>query len=190
MRAFIALELSEEIKEELSRLEAELKKSDADVKWVKPENIHLTIKFLGNIQETTEGNKIEQIKKILDGISSQTKPFGISLFKLGVFPSLDYPRVIWTGIDKNGNAFAEKIAVLIEEKLEMVGFPKEKRPFSAHLTLGRVRSGRNKAELKQKVSSLVVQIKSCTINHATLFQSTLTPRGAIYTPLYTATFKD
>ena len=184
MRAFIALELSEEIKKELSRLQEELKKTGADVKWAKPENIHLTLKFLGNVEE----NKIAQIKEILDGISSQNKPFEISLFKLGAFPSLNYPRVIWVGIDK-GCAETEKIAALAEEKLENMGFGKEKRPFSAHLTLGRVRSGRNKAGLKEIISSLEVKPKSCAIEGITLFQSTLTPRGSIYTPLHAAVFK-
>ena len=181
MRAFIALELSEEIKEELSRLQEELKKTGADVKWVNPENIHLTIKFLGNAGES----KIEQIKKILEDISSQTGPFEISLFKVGAFPSLDHPRVIWAGIDK-GCAEAEKIAALAEGKLENMGFEKEKRPFSAHLTIGRVRSGRNKAGLKEMISSLEVKPKSCAIKHITLFQSTLTPRGSIYTSLHAA----
>lgn len=185
MRAFIALELSEEIREELSRLQNELKKTGADVKWVAPENIHLTIKFLGDIEE----DKIEQIKQILDSISSRTKAFGISLFKLGAFPSLSHPRVIWAGIDK-GCAEVEKIASITGGELEKVGFQKEERPFSAHLTLGRVLSGKNKDGLKQKVLSLVVQAKSCALKHVTLFRSKLTPRGAIYTPIYTAAFKD
>ena len=183
MRTFIALELSNEVREELSRLQEELKKVDADIKWGKPDNIHLTLKFLGNVEEA----KIAEIKKLLDNISSREKPFETSLFKLGAFPDLNYPRVIWVGIDK-GCSEIEKIAGLVETELEKINFSREKRPFSAHLTLGRVKSGRNKAELKEKVSSLQVQPKSCTINNITLFQSTLTPKGPIYTPLYAARF--
>lgn len=183
MRTFIALELSNEVREELSRLQEELKKVDADIKWAKAENIHLTLKFLGNVEEA----KIEEIKKLLDNISSREKPFETSLFKLGAFPNLNYPRVIWVGIDK-GCSEIEKIAGLVETELEKINFSREKRPFSAHLTLGRVKSGKNKAELKEKISSLQVQPKSCTINNITLFQSTLTPKGPIYTPLYAARF--
>jgi len=172
MRTFIALDISSEMKGELSRLEEELKKADADVKWVKVDNVHLTLKFLGNIEEP----EIEQIKKTLDGISSQEKPFEISLFKLGAFPNLNYPRVIWVGIDK-GCSEVEKIAGLLETDR-----------FSAHLTLGRVKSGKNKLALKEKLSSLEVQPKSCTVNNITLFQSTLTPKGPIYTSLYVSTF--
>ena len=181
MRSFIALELSPEIKKELSRLQQELKKIDLDVKWVKPDNIHLTLKFLGNVEEA----KIEQIKTALAGISSGKKPFEISLFKLGAFPNLNYPRVVWVGIDK-GSSEAEDIAKLIEDDLERLGFSKEDRPFSVHLTIGRVKSGKNKIALKEKVSALEVQPKSSIVKNITLFQSTLTRNGPIYAQVYMA----
>ncbi len=184
MRTFIALELSKEIKEELSRLQDELKKADADVKWVKPDNIHLTLKFLGNVEDT----KIEQIRNILKEISSKHMAFEISLFKIGAFPHLNYPRVIWVNIDK-GCGETEEIAKEIENNLEKEGFARESRPFSAHLTLGRVKSGKNKLKLKQKCVSIDIRPISCVINHITFFQSTLTPRGPVYTPLYMAGFK-
>ena len=183
MRTFIALELSNEIQKELSRLQEELNKADADVKWVKPDNIHLTLKFLGNVEDA----KIEQIKKILEGISSKEKLFEISLSGLGAFPDLNHPRVLWVGLD-TGSPEAKRIAASLETELQKIGFPKEERPFSAHLTLGRVKSGRNKAKLKEKLSSLQVQPKSSAINNITLFQSTLTPKGPIYTPLYMSKF--
>lgn len=185
MRTFIALELSEEIKEELGRLQDELKAADAEVKWVKPQNIHLTLKFIGNAEES----KIEEIKKILESISSQNHPFEISLFRPGAFPELNRPRVIWVGIDK-GCAEVEKIAKIVSDELEKTGFPKEERPFSAHLTLGRVKSGRNKARLKEKILSLETRPTSSAINHITFFRSTLTPSGAIYTALCKAKFKN
>ena len=181
MRTFIALELSDEIKNELSRLEGELKKVGGDIKWVKPKNIHLTLKFLGDVDD----GKIEQIKKILDQISSQNKAFEISLFKLGAFPNVDNPRVIWVGLDK-GCSDAEQIAQSVEDELSKIGFEKESRPFSAHFTLGRVKSGKNKAALKESFSSALPRPKSCAINNITLFQSTLTPKGPIYNSLHKA----
>jgi len=184
MRTFIALDLSQEIRSELARLEEILKSAGADVKWVNPENIHLTLKFLGEIEE----NAVGEIKKALDGVASVRKAFGISLFKAGAFPSLDNPRVIWVGIDK-GCAETEEIAKGAEEALEKLGFAKEERPFSAHLTIGRVRSGKNKHALKEKLASIAVRPATCAIKHVTLFQSTLTPKGPIYTALYTAEFK-
>ena len=181
MRTFIALELSSEIKEELARLQAELKKAKADVKWAEPDNIHLTLKFLGE----TEDAKIEQIKEILQQISSEEKPFEISLFKLGAFPNASYIRVIWVGIDK-GCANAERIAKSIENESEKIGFPKEVRSFSAHLTLGRVKSPKGKIALREKISSLEVRPEKTTIRKVTLFKSTLTSSGPIYDSLFEA----
>jgi 2'-5' RNA ligase len=182
MRTFIAIELSPEIKDELADIQAQLKTSNADVKWVKPQAMHLTLKFLGNITQ----EKIEEVKKALDTISPNHKPFEISLFQIGGFPKLEYPRVIWVGIDK-GCSRAEAIAKDVVEGLSNIGFEKEKRPFTAHLTLGRVKSPKGRNELVSKMKALDFKPSaSCTIDKITLFQSTLTPQGSIYTPLYEA----
>ena len=184
IRVFIALELSEEIKGELARLQDELKHTEADVKWVKPENIHLTLKFLGHITE----EKVAHAKEVLTKIASSSKPFIINLFKLGCFPRLESPQVIWVGIEE-GCAETEEIAKRLESELEGIGFEKEKRSFSAHLTLGRVRSGKNKTKLVEKIKTL--QIKPSTtasIRELTLFKSALTPKGSIYTVLHKARF--
>jgi len=181
MRAFIALELSEEIREELSRLQNELKKTDADVKWGDPENIHLTIKFLGNIDEA----QIGAVTEALDKIASRTGQFKMSLFKLGAFPDLHRIHVVWIGIDE-GCSQVETLARSIEDELCKAGFPGENRAFRAHLTLGRVKTARNKIRLTDKISALEVRPISCPIDHITLFQSTLTPRGPLYTRLHAA----
>ncbi|MCQ9206380.1 MAG: RNA 2',3'-cyclic phosphodiesterase [Omnitrophica bacterium] len=182
MRTFVALELSDAVRAELERLQGKLGQVDADVKWVAPRNIHLTLKFLGDVEE----GRIDEIKNALTRISSGEKAFEISLFRPGAFPGLDRPRVLWVGIDK-GCAQVEKIASSAEEELEKIGFPKEKRPMSAHLTLGRVKSGKNKDALKEKILSLEVRPVTSQINHITLFQSTLTPKGPIYSVLHKAT---
>ena len=183
MRTFIALDLSDEVKKELARLENALKETNADVKWVNPDNIHLTLKFLGEVAE----KKIPEINKIIDDIAASKQSFETNLFKMGAFPDLNYPRVIWVGIDKNCSE-VENIASKIDETLLRIGFKKEKRDFSAHLTIGRVRSGKNKAGLKEKLTSLEVDPKTCMIDHITLFQSTLTLKGPIYTPLHVTKF--
>ncbi len=180
MRAFIAIELSSEIKEELARLQAKLKASNADVKWAKPEAMHLTLKFLGNVTQ----EKIEEIKKTLDNVASRHQPFEISLFKVGGFPKVETLRVIWVGIDK-GCSQTESIAKELEEELSHIGFEKEERPFTAHLTLGRIRTPKRRGNLVSAIKSLDFSpTSSCTINKLTLFQSTLAPQGPIYTPLH------
>lgn len=182
IRSFIAIELDEEIKQTLASLIEKLKASGADVKWVKPENIHLTLKFLGHISK----EKIDGIKRILDNAKDIFKPFRIILSDLGAFPKPSYPRVIWVGI-KDGENNSKKIYDFMEKGLEKIGFQKEERPFSPHLTIGRVKSPKNRESLKSNIENLKNSLtKSLDVGHITLFQSTLTPGGPIYTPLYKA----
>ncbi len=184
MRTFIALDLSENVKRELSRLRVKLQEVNADVKWINIPNIHLTLKFLGEIND----EKVEEIKKAIDMVCASAKTFKISLFKLGAFPSVDSPRVIWTGIDKGCNEL-ENLALTLEDILEKTGIPKEDRQFQAHLTLGRARSSKNRDALKDKLKKLEVKPEACVIDRMVLYRSQLTPKGPIYTVLYEAAFK-
>ena len=187
MRTFIAIEISDGAKSALGQIQAHLKYAGADVKWVENENIHLTMKFLGEVKE----DKVEEIKMALDAIGRETKPFEIVLKGIGAFPNIDYPRVIWVGIDK-GAAEATEVSRKVDDELLKIGFPKESRPFAAHLTLGRVRSSHNKAALKEKINSInekLPDINRQSIGSVILFKSTLTPKGSIYTKLHEAKFQ-
>jgi len=182
IRAFIAIELNPQIRDELSLVQSQLKTADADVKWVKPESIHLTLKFLGNISN----QKVGEVKNLLDLVSPDHGSFELSLFKIGCFPKLEYPRVIWVGIDK-GCSESESLAKAIEEESAKIGFAKESRPYAAHLTLGRVRSAKGKGALVSKIKTLDFKPSAVSaIDRLTLFQSTLSPKGSIYTPLHEA----
>lgn len=187
MRTFIAIELSGDIKNTLSQIQSHLKYSGADVKWVEKDNIHLTLKFLGEIDE----KKCEKVKAALDETAQSTKAFEISLKDIGAFPKIDFPRVIWVGLDKGAKESTE-LAKKVDEALSKIGFPEETRPFAAHLTIGRVRSPKNKAALKEKIESLGFQpsaISNQLISSIFLFQSKLTPAGPIYTKLHEAKLK-
>ena len=182
MRLFIAIELPQEIREELARIQSHLKYSAADVKWVEKENIHLTLKFLGEVQE----EKIEKIRSVLDGIAGGARPFKLSLKDIGAFPKIEYPRVIWVGLDK-GTAESEGLAAKLDEELSKIGFEKEARPFSVHLTIGRVRSSKNKDALKKTIASYSLQPAPPApqeVNSIILFKSTLTQKGPIYSKLH------
>lgn len=182
MRTFIAIELSDEIKESLAQVQSHLKYAGADVKWVAPENIHLTLKFLGEITEERCG----KVKTALDVIAKSTKPFELSIKDIGAFPKIDYPRVIWVGLDKGAKESTE-LAAKVDEALSKLGFERETRPFAAHLTIGRVRSAKNKEALKEKVLSCQLSdISYQLIKAVILFHSKLTPTGSIYTKLHTA----
>lgn len=178
IRSFIALELSDEAREELARIETSLKEADADVKWVRPEAIHLTLKFLGYIPE----EKISKIGEALNRLASSTKPFDITLSEIGTFPRWSQPRVLWVGLGE-GDEMVKSLAQEVEEAMAPQGFEKEKRPFSAHLTLGRVKSPKNKNKLEEIASLIKVKPSRTHIEKVVLFQSHLSPEGAAYTQL-------
>jgi RNA 2',3'-cyclic 3'-phosphodiesterase len=185
-RAFIAIELNEGMHSKLASLQSVLKKSNADVKWTAPESIHLTLKFLGNI----DSQKIKEIEKILNEISGEITPFILTLKGIGAFPDLDYPRVIWVGAE-SGVPQSKQLSKTIEEKLEKIGFPREGREFHPHITLGRVKSFKNKDNLKEMIEAAKFEAKSAVgVNHLTLFKSRLSREGSVYTPLFIAKMKN
>ncbi|MFA5142747.1 MAG: RNA 2',3'-cyclic phosphodiesterase [Candidatus Omnitrophota bacterium] len=190
MRTFIAIELSEEIKDSLAQVQSHLKYAGADVKWVEKNNIHLTLKFLGEIDEKL----CADVKVALDTIAKDTQPFEISLKDIGMFP-----RVIWVGLDKGAKESTE-LAKKIDLSLSKLGFQEETRAFTAHLTIGRVRSPKNKQALKEKAKScrerdvagqeiFPGKVKGQEIiKSVILFRSKLTPAGPVYTKLYETKF--
>ncbi len=180
IRAFIAFELNSETKNALKDIQKHLEESEAHIKWVKPENIHLTIKFLGNISV----NQIDNIKNILHGVLDHEPSWSISIIEVGAFPRIENPKVIWAGLEQ-GREPIIRIAKSIDDRLKEIGFEKEKRPFQAHITLGRVRSPANKFPLihnlkKYRLNQTIKQ----SITRVNLIKSTLTPRGPIYDILY------
>jgi len=180
MRSFIAIPIDQDAHNELQQLQDRLHKSDADVKWMNPEKIHLTLKFLGNI----DAQQIEAIKSSLSKTTPLNKPFYIHLSKVGAFPKISYPRVVWVGIDE-GQEECQTLQKSVEGAIEGLGFDKEARTFTAHLTLGRVRTGKNKSQLidcleKERDFNSKAKVP---VNKIILFQSTLTQKGSIYTPL-------
>jgi 2'-5' RNA ligase len=181
VRSFIAIELGPEIQKELARVQNELKKSEADVKWVKPERIHLTLKFLGEVSP----GLMEEVKKIIAQVVKNHKAFELQISQAGAFPKPEHPRVLWIGV-KQGHEETVKLAQELEDALMRIGFQKEKRAFKAHLTLGRVRSAHNRNQLKELLQSVSVSPQTMRVEKLILFKSTLTPKGAIYQPLYEA----
>jgi 2'-5' RNA ligase len=182
MRTFIAIPLPGEIKDSLSRLQGHLKLANADVSWVQRQNIHLTLKFLGEIDEP----KANLVKDTLEHIAHTIRPFTIRLLTLGAFPRAASPRIIWVGVDI-GEAEVTALAQSIEQALSEKGFIREERPFSSHITLGRVRSGKNRGELTKHIEELNQKFNKekteFTVKVITFFKSTLTPNGPVYEPL-------
>ena len=179
IRCFVALNLPPELKGRLAELEARLKEARADVSWVKPENIHLTLKFLGGVEET----RIPLIKRAIQEGLRGGGPLVLSLAGLGVFPNPRSPRVIWVGVEGDTERM-EKLQKRLEQALEGVGFPREARSFSPHMTLGRMRSRQGTAGLMELVERLgEYRAGSIEAESIELMRSQLHPAGAIYTIL-------
>jgi 2'-5' RNA ligase len=175
-RGFIAVEIP--ATPSIIEFENAIAKTSADVKLVEPENIHLTLKFLGDTNE----DKIDAISHVIEESVENIKPFMLTLKGTGVFPNEKYVKVIWVGIVDGDNL--SRIAQSIDEKLIPLGFNKEQRGYSAHLTIGRVRTAKNKDQLltviqKYKEKEFLQQ----EIHAVTLKKSDLTPKGPIYTTL-------
>jgi RNA 2',3'-cyclic 3'-phosphodiesterase len=182
VRSFLALDLPDSVADFLESVSNELKKSRADVKWVNPKSIHLTIKFLGNINRAT----IHEIATTLKPIFSEQTPIQLKVSNVGVFPNLRQPRIIWAGIEDPTGCIM-RIVPIIEDAFSTIGFAKESRPFTPHLTLGRSRSANGRERLISIMSELKCDAPVFTIHRAILFQSVLNSAGANYSAL--AVFK-
>lgn len=182
IRVFIAIELTGRTLGELASLQSALRKAGADVRWVEPENIHLTLRFLGDLVP----EKAEELKRVLAETAAGSKPFELTIKDVGAFPGLVSPRVIWAGVGL-GAAESARLAETIETKLQALGIPKEDRVFHPHVTLGRVRGPKNCEKLRGMIEATKFEAGSkINVDHLTLFESQLTPRGPAYTPLFKA----
>lgn len=175
-RGFMAVDI--DVFPKLLEFEKEIKETGANVKLVEPENVHITLKFLGDTNES----QIDEIDKIMKDAVKGIDPFNIQLKGAGVFPNPNYIKVIWVGI-KQGEPIGV-IASKIDERLSKMGFKKEKRGFSPHLTIARVKSAKGKDEILHVIEKYRdVQFVDIRVDSIKLKKSDLTPKGPIYTTL-------
>ncbi len=196
VRSFIAIELPEELKAGLTQLEARLKSGEQPwLKWVDPYSIHLTLKFLGNIVV----DKIGEITKAMEEAAQEVSPFRLEVKELGAFPDLKRVQVVWVGLGGEVDKL-NKLQQRIESNLSLLGFAIERRPFTPHLTLARLRDWAS-ADERRKLGQLIADTKfgaayTIKVDAINLVKSQLTREGAIYSrissiglkkPLSTAT---
>lgn len=179
IRAFIAIELPDEVKLALGRLEAKLKAGkQSGVRWVEPDSIHLTLQFLGDIPADSTG----EITGAIEEASRAVPPFHLEVKDLGAFPNLKRVQVIWVGIRGEIDKLAQ-LQKSIESNLEILGFAPETRPFTPHLTLGRVQRGVSSEE-QQKLGQLIAatgfEAGIIKVEAVNLMRSELTRAGAIH----------
>ena len=188
LRAFIAIELPAELQQKVHKATAHFRRGlDPLVRWTSAENMHLTLKFLGDVSQPSVEFLIQMLRTQADLVG----PFAIQLTGLGSFPSLKRPRVIYIGIQ--APAALGTLQREIESASRRLGYEAEERPFSPHLTLGRVRqniSASDQQNIRRAIEGTQVDVLgSASINAVHLYKSELRPTGSVYTRLYSAPLK-
>lgn len=181
IRAFIAVDLSEAVRSTIAKLIRSLRSKIDGTKWVEPENLHLTLKFLGDIPI----NDLHRLIAAMTRAASQIEPFDLEFLGCGAFPQAEHPKTVWIGCDR-GSEDLTRLAKAVEDEMFQLGFPRENRRFSPHLTIGRVKRDSKIADTsfadffeEQKLRPF----GSCGVDQLVLYSSELTRRGPIYDEL-------
>jgi len=179
IRTFVAILITDDLRRNISEVQARLKKLAPDVKWVAPKNFHVTLKFLGNILE-------DDLPDVYDAVEEAAKmlaPFDLSLEGLGAFPSPLKAKVVWVGI-KDGRDKLIALASAVENNLADLGYEKEDRPFAAHITIGRVRQSKFLAKLAEGIDKVDSDdLGTQQVLSVAVMQSEILREGPIYSPL-------
>ena len=176
MRLFLAIPVDKQILDALAGAADKLRETRGPVRWVRPEGMHLTLKFLGD----TEPDQVPPLVEAVSGVTSKVMPFPISVTGAGAYPKLRSPRVLWAGVVENSGTL-KRLVKSIEEETEKFGWEREKREFSPHITIGRVKGNMN-------IARLITAMKEMKEEHwgdqeageVVLYSSELKPGGAVY----------
>lgn len=177
IRAFLAIDLDDDLKPKINKIIREFKQIDANIKYVDLQNLHFTLKFFGDID--TEGIDIiaEKIEKVIKDFDS----FNIKIKGCGAFPNKNRIKVIWVGLDED--EILKNLHDRLDKEFHAIGFDLDKK-FSSHLTIGRMRSAKGKDKVKEILETFDdVDIGTMEVNSIILKKSTLTPKGPIYEDL-------
>ncbi len=185
IRSFVALELSEEVRGRLVTLLHRLQRTSAAVKWVEPENLHLTLKFLGEVPE----ERIDLVAETLKTVAQATEPFSFTVKGVGGFPDLRRPRVLWVGVEAVQPLV--RLQQIVEKAMERLGFAPEGRAYHPHITIGRVKTMAGMEKVREILSEYEdVKFGEVFVSHLTLFRSDLSREGPTYTPLAKLNFAE
>ncbi len=177
LRLFWAVNLSLGIKRELTNLQTFLRTAPVNVKWVEPQNLHLTIKFLGDVDDS----RVSEITMAVNEVAAGTGSFGLELSGLGFFPGPRRPRVIWVGVQGEVHKF-RLLHGRVEECLVALGWALDSQSFAPHLTLGRLRTLQGGEMLVSKAAKINTDwsVSGITVSCIDLMKSELTPKGPVY----------
>ncbi len=185
VRTFIAIQLGSDVQQLLGRIQKMLASQidEKDVRWVDKSNVHLTLKFLGDVQS----GRLPEVYQGVQAACAEIAPFAITVRDLGCFPNLQRPRVIWAGVTES-MGMLQQLQQAIEEKLAQQGYERERREFTPHLTLGRVNRGIHR-DGQQRIGRIVqegVQFPplDMPVSAVSVMRSDLQPSGAVYSELH------
>ena len=179
IRTFIAIEIPGNIISKIRELQEGIKVYGLKIRWVRPENIHLTLKFLGDVEAVTIGEIAGTISKTVEGYT----PISLNAKGIGVFPGIKRPRVLWVGLTGQLDSLV-RLQKTLDENFKLLGFPGEKRSFKGHLTMGRIKA---KIDVKKFGDALMAfrsfESETFTAGQIVIYKSELKPSGAFYTKL-------
>jgi RNA 2',3'-cyclic 3'-phosphodiesterase len=181
VRTFVAIEISQDTKSVIAELQDKLREAEADVSWTRPDNIHLTLKFLGEVSEVL----IADIARVCQECAADSPSLAFTLNGAGVFPDMRQPRVLWVGLGGDVGPLVQ-LQTQLDEKLSAIGFERERKPFRAHLTMGRVKSKRNSDALMTMLKESEPAPMAFNVTEIALIRSQLHPAGSRYTRLASA----
>lgn len=181
MRLFVAIVLDERVRARLAAVQDRLRNKCPGVRWVRPELVHLTLKFLGDVGDGDVSSVVDSV-----ALAAETcEPFDMKVADLGCFPERGPVRIIWAGVRVETGALL-RCSEAVEGALELCGFQRERRSFSPHLTLGRVREDRSGAGLREAVAGKELPETMQPVASITLLSSVLSPSGPTYKPVSVA----
>ena len=179
VRTFIAIEIPENILSDIRELQQNLRHFGIDIRWIRPENIHLTLKFLGDVPAANIDGIFRAISKAAEKVSS----ISLKAKGIGMFPGIKHPRVLWVGLDGQLDDLM-RLQKTVDANLKDMGFPLERRPFKGHLTIGRIKVKLNTKTFGDALTTFGnFETQTFTADKITVFKSELKPQGAVYTRL-------
>ncbi len=176
VRLFVAIEIPSGIKFQITQVVSQLRAARPDVKWELPEKLHVTLTFLGEVDE----EMLPQIVLLLEGVAERTFPFSIRIAGSGFFPDKHDPRIIWVGIEDVEHKL-EPLVESLETELASIGFEREEKEFHPHVTIGRIKTRKNLESLHRTIQSVTFESQPTRITEIVLIKSELRPEGSVHT---------
>ncbi len=185
MRLFVAIELSDRVRSGLGKVQAHLAQECDKVRWIPPHQVHMTVKFLGEVPDPD----VDRVARALQRAAGTARPCAMDIGGCGCFPARGLVRIVWAGASEETGALLKCVGA-VEAELAELGFPKERKSFTPHITIGRVRQDRSGGRIRSAVEAYEFPLMDQEISSLTLMSSVLSPKGPTYTPVSRATLGD